>query len=51
MLYFIGLVVAFLVGAGAMFFILKNNPKLLNIEKLTKEQLQELQAKIKAKIG
>ena len=51
MYYFLGLVVAFIAGGLVMYFVLRNNPKLLNIEKLTKEQLEALQTNIKEKLG
>ncbi len=48
--YFLGLVVAFVAGGIVAFFVLKNNPKFLNIEKLSKEQLQALLKKVEEQL-
>jgi len=42
MSYLILAIVCWLVGAGSMYFILKNNPKYLNMEKLSKEAIEDL---------
>lgn len=42
MSYVIEGIICLLVGAGAMFFFLKNNPKYVNVAKLGKEKLQEV---------
>lgn len=42
MLYIILAIVCWLIGAGSMYFVLRNNPKYLNMEKLSKEAIEEL---------
>jgi hypothetical protein len=48
--YIIGAVVIFVAGFFTCFFILKNNPKYLNVEKLTKDELKELLEKVQKKL-
>ncbi len=50
MWYIVTAIVFFLGGFGTTFFVLKNNPKLLNIEKLTEAQLKDLYGRIKSKL-
>ncbi len=50
LLYIVWGVVIFIVGYVVAFFIMKNNPKYFNIDKMAKEELTKLQAKIKEKI-
>lgn len=39
------IVVCLLLGAGSMYFVLKNNPKYLNMEKLSKEAIADLKSR------
>jgi len=41
----------FLVGACLMFFVMRNNPKYFNIDKMAKDQLEALIKKAKEKLG
>jgi len=49
-MYYIGTaIVFFVVGWVVSFFVMRNNPKYFNIDKMAKEELVKLQAKIKEK--
>jgi hypothetical protein len=50
MWYIIMFVVGCLVGGTIMFFVLHNNIKYINIDKMAQEELKSLMKKIKAKI-
>jgi uncharacterized membrane-anchored protein YhcB (DUF1043 family) len=42
----ISLIIGFIGGFIIGFFVLKNNPKLLNLKKLSQDQLQKLKEKL-----
>ena len=52
-LYWYLIIIALIFGAGwvTSFFVMRNNPKYFNIDKMAKEQLKLLEAKIKAKLN
>jgi uncharacterized membrane-anchored protein YhcB (DUF1043 family) len=44
------LVVGFIAGWVVSFFVMRNNPKYFNLDKMAKEELYQLKAKLEAKI-
>jgi uncharacterized membrane-anchored protein YhcB (DUF1043 family) len=44
------LVVGFIAGWVVSFFVMRNNPKYFNLDKMAKEELYRLKAKLEAKI-
>lgn len=46
----IGIIIGGIVGWVACYFVMRNNPKYFNIDRMAKERLRDLKAKIEAKL-
>lgn len=51
MYYILSLIIVFIVGFLTSFFIMRNNPKYFNLNKMGKAKLQELLDKVKGKLA
>jgi len=47
----ISLIVGFIIGWVASYFVMRNNPKYFNIDKMAKDELYQLMKKLESKLG